>query len=74
MAFLNKGLRIAITDLRKVELPAAEESEDDFEDDEAAVLTSRNDVFLYERGIEDYVQHLNNAKRADLVHEEIISF
>ncbi len=74
MAFLNKGLRIAITDLRKVELPAAEESEDDFEDEAAAVLTSRNDVFLYERGIEDYVQHLNNAKRADLVHEEIISF
>lgn len=74
MAFLNKGLRIAITDLRKVELPAAEEGEDDFEADEVAVLTSRNDVFLYERGIEDYVQHLNNAKRADLVHEEIISF
>ncbi len=29
---------------------------------------------MYEKGIEDYVQYLNSAKRAEIVNEEIISF
>src|SRR5690606_7805691 len=33
-----------------------------------------HDEFLYEKGIEDYVEHLNAAKRAEIVNEEIISF
>jgi DNA gyrase subunit B len=58
MAFLNKGLRIALTDERP------------HEDDEE----NRSDVFLYEQGLTDYVHYLNSAKKAEVVHDEIISF
>jgi len=34
----------------------------------------RNDNFMYERGLQDYVEYLNQAKKADVVNEEIISF
>jgi DNA gyrase subunit B len=34
----------------------------------------RTDDFLYERGLQDYVEYLNAAKKSDVVHEEIISF
>jgi len=34
----------------------------------------RNDKFLYERGLQDYVQYLNSAKKIELIHNEIISF
>jgi len=67
MAFLNKGLRIAITDERAPEIEPVEG-----EVDEEAV--PRHEVFLYERGLQDYVQYLNSAKKAEVVHDEIISF
>jgi DNA gyrase subunit B len=60
MAFLNKGLRIALADERVAEA-----------DDEAG---QRRDVFLYERGLVDYVEYLNSAKKTEVVHDEIISF
>ncbi|AGW40290.1 DNA gyrase subunit B [Leifsonia xyli subsp. cynodontis DSM 46306] len=66
MAFLNKGLRIAITDQRtalgSLEGQVDEESE------------PRGEVFLYEKGLTDYVHYLNAAKKAEVVHDEIISF
>ena len=34
----------------------------------------RSDKFLYERGLQDYVQYLNSAKKIELIHNEIISF
>ena len=34
----------------------------------------RNDNFMYERGLQDYVEYLNSAKKTEVVHEEIISF
>ncbi len=34
----------------------------------------RSDKFLYERGLQDYVQYLNSAKKIELIHSEIISF
>jgi DNA gyrase subunit B len=60
MAFLNKGLRIALSDERPAEA-----------DDETG---ARSDVFLYERGLVDYVEYLNSAKKTEVVHDEIISF
>ncbi len=57
-AFLNKGLRISLSDERPVE-----------GDEE-----QRADTFLYERGLVDYVEYLNNAKKADVIHSEVISF
>lgn len=67
MAFLNRGLRISLEDLRVHE---AQENEDG----ELEATLARSDEFMYEKGIEDYVQHLNSVKKADLVNEEIISF
>ena len=34
----------------------------------------RNDNFCYERGLQDYVEYLNSAKKSEVVHDEIISF
>ncbi|PZQ88988.1 MAG: DNA topoisomerase (ATP-hydrolyzing) subunit B [Leifsonia xyli] len=58
MAFLNKGLRIQITDEREL-------------DDDGA---QRAEVFLYERGLADYVEYLNGTKKAEVIHPEIIDF
>ncbi|MDN4613493.1 DNA topoisomerase (ATP-hydrolyzing) subunit B [Leifsonia sp. F6_8S_P_1B] len=69
MAFLNKGLRIAITDERAPEVEPVEG-----EVDETETKPARHEVFLYERGLQDYVQYLNSAKKAEVVHDEIISF
>ena len=51
MCFLNKGLKINLTDER----------------------SGKNDSYLYERGLIDYVEYLNSAKKVEVVHEEIIS-
>ena len=50
MAFLNKGLRITITDERADGL-----TEDG----------PRHEEFLYEKGLVDYVEYLNSAKKID---------
>lgn len=70
MAFLNKGLRIALTDERAPEVEPVE-GEIEAEREE---FTARSDVFLYEQGLTDYVHYLNSAKKAEVVHDEIISF
>lgn len=58
MAFLNKGLRLTLTDEREVD------------DEGNHVVVS----YMYENGLVDYVQYLNDVKKNDLVHNEIISF
>lgn len=70
-AFLNKGLRITLTDLRvgHIEIDPADTAET-----EADAPEPRSDSFLYERGLVDYVEYLNRSKKADLVNDEIISF
>ena len=68
MAFLNKGLRIALTDERPPEIEPVEGEVDD------EILAARHDVFRYENGLMDYVHYLNSAKKAEVVHDEIISF
>ena len=60
MAFLNKGLRITLDRRAR-----------------ARATTSprpRTDVFLYERGLVDYVEYLNSTKKTEVIHPEIISF
>jgi len=54
MAFLNKGLRITITD---------ERGDEDV-----------TESYMYERGLEDYVEYLNKTKKAELIHPDIIAF
>ena len=36
--------------------------------------TGREDTYIYERGLMDYVEFLNSSKKNELVHDEIISF
>ena len=36
--------------------------------------SGREDIYLYERGLMDYVEFLNSSKKTEIVHEEIISF
>ena len=35
--------------------------------------SGKNDSYLYERGLIDYVEYLNSAKKVEVVHEEVIS-
>ncbi|MCH1881612.1 DNA topoisomerase (ATP-hydrolyzing) subunit B [Agrococcus sp. ARC_14] len=67
MAFLNKGLRIAIEDLRPEALVQPD-------GDDTAAPQQRADEYLYENGLKDYVAHLNESKKAEPVHVEIIDF
>lgn len=66
MAFLNKGLRIAITDERQPDHTA--------DTGEGISTAPRHEEFLYEKGLVDYVEFLNSAKKIEVVHPEIISF
>ena len=36
--------------------------------------SGREDTYLYERGLMDYVEFLNSSKKTEIVHQEIISF
>ncbi|MBX3067053.1 MAG: DNA topoisomerase (ATP-hydrolyzing) subunit B [Microbacteriaceae bacterium] len=58
VAFLNKGLSITLTDERDIETNGA-----------ATTVT-----YHYEKGLVDYVEYLNSAKKIEPLHQEIISF
>jgi DNA gyrase subunit B len=78
MAFLNKGLEIVVRDERPhaeeiiaaVEDPALEQDKSD--DVHAGEGGAMERSFRYDRGLVDYVEHLN--KRRDPAHPSIISF
>lgn len=64
MAFLNRGLSITLIDERPEYVV----------DDEADGEQSRTVTYRYDGGLVDYVDHLNDAKKSERVHAEIISF
>ena len=70
-AFLNKGLRITLTDERSGH---TEVDPDDTAESETTPAGPRTDSYLYERGLVDYVEYLNRSKKNDVVNAEIISF
>ena len=75
MAFLNKGLRITLTDER--ELPEAGDEiagSDQPTTDIAQGASGRSVSYYYEHGLRDYVAFLNKSKKVELVHPEIIDF
>ena len=86
MAFLNKGLRITLTDernpqdresapLESTAAPVDEEELAELDDVQAPeAAAARHEEFCYEQGLVDYVEYLNKAKRAEVVNPEIISF
>jgi DNA gyrase subunit B len=67
MAFLNKGLRIALRDERP-----DKKVEDDVEGQ--VEVHQPRDEFLYERGLVDYVEYLNRVRKAESVNDVIIDF
>ncbi|MBE7372124.1 DNA topoisomerase (ATP-hydrolyzing) subunit B [Dermacoccus barathri] len=86
MAFLNKGLTIALTDERAEVLDegaadeaaadAAAEGGDAATADAAAEKAKKGKsvTYRYDDGLLDYVKHLNSSKRAEVVNEDIIAF
>ncbi|RNL53165.1 DNA topoisomerase (ATP-hydrolyzing) subunit B [Arthrobacter oryzae] len=77
MAFLNKGLRITLTDERR----AAEEPSEVDDLDLDTVPTEgevpaefHTVVYQYDNGLLDYVKHLNSGKKVEVVHEDVIAF
>ncbi|WP_040167955.1 DNA topoisomerase (ATP-hydrolyzing) subunit B [Microbacterium gorillae] len=68
MAFLNKGLRIALRDER------ASAVMEHTKEDGSTEMVQRSDEFYYERGLVDYVEYLNRVRKAEVVNDEIIDF
>lgn len=76
MAFLNKGLRITLTDEREA---AADNNDgdldlDDFSTEGEVSAEHRTVVYQYDEGLLDYVKHLNSGKKVEVVHEDVIAF
>lgn len=75
MAFLNKGLRITLTDERE----GVNDDGDEITGDEAGtaddpVKGKRQVSYCYANGLHDYVAFLNKSKKVELIHPEIIDF
>ncbi len=71
MAFLNKGLKISLTDERQ---PEIDDSDVQLDDEETEEFKPREVVFKYDNGLLDYVAYLNSAKKSETVHDDVIAF
>lgn len=71
MAFLNKGLKITLTDERQQEI---DDSDVQLEDEDTEEFKPREVVFKYDNGLLDYVAYLNSAKKSETVHDDVIAF
>lgn len=77
VAFLNKGLKITLTDER---IGQNNSAADDIEADADADLQSaqsgkvRTVVYKYDDGLLDYVTYLNSIKKHEIINSEVISF
>lgn len=75
MAFLNKGLRITLTDER----PEATDAGDLVTGDAQGTADDpvpgfRRVSFMYENGLRDYVEFINHSKKAEVINPDIIDF
>ncbi|OXM99752.1 DNA topoisomerase IV subunit B [Bifidobacterium vansinderenii] len=72
MAFLNKGLKISLTDLRTVDQAGDEVTG---EDSETPVEERHQSVtYQYVNGIKDYVDYMVKSKKATPVVDDVIDF
>lgn len=70
-AFLNKGLKITLTDER----PQHTGTEDEVAGTGAAATSAaRTITYKYDGGLVDYVKHLVAAKKVEVVHPDVIDF
>ncbi|WP_263730999.1 DNA topoisomerase (ATP-hydrolyzing) subunit B [Cellulomonas sp. SG140] len=72
MAFLNRGLRISLTDERAHHRDTEDEVAEPTPGEDADHLHTVS--YRYEGGLIDYVKHLNAAKKYEVVHPEVIDF
>ncbi|MDO5720312.1 MAG: DNA topoisomerase (ATP-hydrolyzing) subunit B [Actinomycetaceae bacterium] len=75
MAFLNKGLRITLTDERQGVTDEGDEiTGDELGQADDPIPGFRQVSYKYERGLHDYVEFINSTKKSDIIHAEIIDF
>lgn len=80
MAFLNKGLTIALTDEREKlegdEVAGEEEAQKELPLNQVGADANGNKTvtYLYENGLLDYVKFLNESKNLNVVNEDVIDF
>ena len=75
MAFLNKGLRITLTDEREGVNDEGDEITGDMLGPADDPVKGRRAVtYWYEHGLRDYVAFLNRSKKVELIHPQIIDF
>jgi DNA gyrase subunit B len=75
MAFLNKGLRITLTDERPwVQDEGDEITGDDEGPADDPVPGFRRVSYMYEHGLRDYVEFLDSSRKTDVINSEIIDF
>ncbi|MCT1829588.1 DNA topoisomerase (ATP-hydrolyzing) subunit B [Brevibacterium luteolum] len=71
MAFLNKGLKISLTDERSEEI---DDDDVQLEAEDTAEVKPRSVTYLYANGLLDYVEHLTATKKTETVHDDVIAF
>ena len=74
MAFLNKGLRITLTDEREFATDEGDEIAGGEETSDKKTKGHRTVSYRYEHGLRDYVEYLDSAKKSDTINNEIIDF
>ena len=74
MAFLNKGLRITLTDEREFATAEGDEIAGGEETSDKKTKGHRTVTYCYEHGLRDYVEYLDSAKKSETINNEIIDF
>ena len=74
MAFLNKGLRITLTDERESATGEGDEIAGDEQASEEKHKGFRQVSYMYEHGLRDYVEYLDSAKKTEAINADIIDF
>ena len=74
MAFLNKGLRITLTDERDFATDEGDEIAGGDDASDKKTKGHRTVSYCYEHGLRDYVEYLDSAKKTDTINNEIIDF
>ena len=74
MAFLNKGLRITLTDEREFATDEGDEIAGGEGASDKKTKGHRTVTYCYEHGLRDYVEYLDSAKKSDTINNEIIDF
>lgn len=71
MAFLNKGLKISLTDLREIDQAGDEVTGDG---DNPVEELHRSVTYRYENGIKDYVDYMVKSRKATPIEPDVIDF